>query len=92
MYNPPVDASVDVKDWIDSRPVSVYQWLILALCFLIVLFDGFDVTVMGFIAPSLMQDWGGVRCFWPGDECSQSASLAASSWKIRPDGGRPGCR
>lgn len=28
------------------------------MCFLIVLFDGFDVAVMGFIAPSLMQDWG----------------------------------
>lgn len=49
---------VDVKDWIDSRPIAAYQWLILTLCFLIVLFDGFDVAVMGFIAPSLMQDWG----------------------------------
>ncbi|WP_437883088.1 MFS transporter [Pseudomonas sp. LRF_L74] len=54
MLNKPVD----VKDWIDNRPVSAYQWLILALCFLIVLFDGFDVAVMGFIAPSLMQEWG----------------------------------
>ncbi|TBU82852.1 aromatic acid/H+ symport family MFS transporter [Pseudomonas daroniae] len=50
--------SVDVKDWIDGQPVSAYQWLILSLCFLIVLFDGFDVAVMGFIAPSLMQEWG----------------------------------
>ena len=58
MLKPTVDAAVDVKDWIDSRPVSPYQWLILSLCFLIVLFDGFDVAVMGFIAPSLMQDWG----------------------------------
>lgn len=58
MLKPSVDASVDVKDWIDSRPVSPYQWLILSLCFLIVLFDGFDVAVMGFIATSLMQDWG----------------------------------
>ncbi|MCG7371571.1 aromatic acid/H+ symport family MFS transporter [Pseudomonas luteola] len=51
------DSPVDVKQWIDNRPVSGYQWLILILCFFIVLFDGVDVAVMGFIAPSLMQDW-----------------------------------
>ena len=53
-----LNESVDVKAWIDNRPVAGYQWLILGLCFLIVLFDGFDVAVMGFIAPSLMQEWG----------------------------------
>ncbi len=58
MLKPAVEPAIDVKDWIDNRPISPYQWLILALCFLIVLFDGFDVAVMGFIAPSLMQDWG----------------------------------
>ncbi|KAF1054248.1 MAG: 4-hydroxybenzoate transporter PcaK [Stenotrophomonas maltophilia] len=50
--------TVDVKAWIDQRPVGAFQWLILSLCFLIVLCDGFDVAVMGFIAPSLMQEWG----------------------------------
>jgi AAHS family 4-hydroxybenzoate transporter-like MFS transporter len=51
------NATVDVKTWIDDRPISRYQWLILGLCFLVVVFDGFDVAVMGFIAPSLMQEW-----------------------------------
>ncbi len=50
--------TVDIKEWIDSRPVGHYQWLIMALCFFVVLFDGFDVAVMGFIAPSLIHDWG----------------------------------
>lgn len=50
--------TVDIKAWIDNRPVARYQWLIMALCFFIVLFDGFDVAVMGFIAPSLIQEWG----------------------------------
>lgn len=49
---------VDIKAWIDNRPVGRYQWLILFLCFLIVLFDGFDVAVMGFVAPAVLQDWG----------------------------------
>lgn len=54
MLNQPVD----VKQWIDNQPITRFQWLILCLCFLVVMFDGFDVAVMGFIAPSLMQEWG----------------------------------
>ena len=50
--------AVDIKAWIDNRPVARYQWLIMSLCFFIVLFDGLDVAVMGFIAPSLIQEWG----------------------------------
>ncbi|WP_249675329.1 MFS transporter [Pseudomonas abieticivorans] len=50
--------TVDIKQWIDDRPITRYQWLIMALCFSIVLFDGLDVAIMGFIAPSLLQDWG----------------------------------
>ncbi len=49
---------VDVKSWIDSRSISGYQWLILSLCFIIIMFDGYDAAVMGFIAPALMEDWG----------------------------------
>ncbi|ACO79288.1 Major facilitator superfamily protein [Azotobacter vinelandii CA] len=51
------DSPVEVKHWIDGQPLCRRQWLILALCFFIVLFDGMDVAVMGFIAPALMQDW-----------------------------------
>lgn len=50
--------TVDIKAWIDNRKLVPYQWLIMGLCFFIVLFDGFDVAVMGFIAPSLIQEWG----------------------------------
>ncbi len=38
-----------------------YQWLIFTLCFLIVLLDGFDTAAIGFIAPSLVQEWGIAR-------------------------------
>lgn len=51
------ESIVDVKQWIDSRPMTGQQWLVLVLCFVIVLFDGMDVAIMGFIAPALMQDW-----------------------------------
>lgn len=55
MNNHPI---VDVKGWIDARPISGYQWLVLALCFIIIMFDGYDAAVMGFIAPALIEDWG----------------------------------
>lgn len=51
-------AAVDVKAFIDQRPVSRVQWLLLILCFLIVAADGIDVAIMGFIAPPIVQEWG----------------------------------
>jgi AAHS family 4-hydroxybenzoate transporter-like MFS transporter len=49
---------VDVKAWIDSRPIAPFQWGVVALCFLIITLDGYDAAVMGFVAPALIEDWG----------------------------------
>lgn len=49
---------IDVKAYIDERPIAPYQWLLAALCFLIVAAEGMDVAIMGFIAPSILQEWG----------------------------------
>jgi AAHS family 4-hydroxybenzoate transporter-like MFS transporter len=53
--------SVDVKAFIDQRRMSAVQWLLLGLCFLVVAADGMDVAIMGFLAPSILQEWGGSR-------------------------------
>ena len=52
---------VDVKAFIDQRSMTSIQWLLLALCFLVVAADGMDVAIMGFLAPSILQEWGGSR-------------------------------
>ncbi|MDR5767826.1 aromatic acid/H+ symport family MFS transporter [Caballeronia sp. LZ028] len=49
--------TIDIKGFIDERPISAYQWLLVALCFLIVTADGMDVAIMGFVAPSIIADW-----------------------------------
>jgi MFS transporter, AAHS family, 4-hydroxybenzoate transporter len=49
--------TIDIKRFIDERPISGYQWLLVALCFLIVAADGMDVAIMGFVAPSIIADW-----------------------------------
>jgi AAHS family 4-hydroxybenzoate transporter-like MFS transporter len=50
--------NLDVQDFINRHPFSPYQWLIFALCFTVVLLDGFDTAAIGFVAPSLLKEWG----------------------------------
>jgi AAHS family 4-hydroxybenzoate transporter-like MFS transporter len=50
--------TLDVRELIDSRPLGGYQKWIIFLGFLIIALDGFDVAIMGFIAPQLKMDWG----------------------------------
>ncbi|HTK36092.1 MAG TPA: MFS transporter [Caulobacteraceae bacterium] len=56
MTTPPGQA-LDLRAFIDNRPFSPYQWLILGLCFLIIFIDGFDVGAVGFVAPALVPAW-----------------------------------
>ncbi len=49
--------TTDIKRFIDERPISAYQWLLVVLCFLVVMADGMDVAIMGFVAPSIIADW-----------------------------------
>lgn len=56
---PPSDAGVvNVQTVLNEHPFSAYQWMIFALCFFIVLLDGFDTAAIGYIAPSLIGEWG----------------------------------
>ena len=57
----PANESVDVQSFLNEHPFSRFQWVIFALCFLIVLADGFDTAAIGFIAPSLIKEWGVAR-------------------------------
>jgi AAHS family 4-hydroxybenzoate transporter-like MFS transporter len=50
--------AADVQDFLNRHRFSGFQWTIFAICFLIVLLDGFDTAAIGFIAPSLLKEWG----------------------------------
>lgn len=54
---PPQGRAVDVQDFLNAHPFSRFQWAIFALCFSIVLLDGFDTAAIGYIAPSLVSEW-----------------------------------
>ena len=53
--------TVNVQSFLNEHPFSGFQWLIFVLCFLIVLLDGFDTAAIGFVAPSLIKEWGIAR-------------------------------
>jgi AAHS family 4-hydroxybenzoate transporter-like MFS transporter len=48
---------VDVQEFIDARPLSSVQRLLLILCFLVIAIDGFDTAIIGFIAPAIRAEW-----------------------------------
>src|SRR3954467_10884661 len=49
--------AVDIKSFIDEQPISAFQWLLVALCFMVVVADGMDVAIMGFVTPSILTEW-----------------------------------
>jgi AAHS family 4-hydroxybenzoate transporter-like MFS transporter len=53
-----IGQTLDVRAHINGSKMSGYQWLLLALCFLIVATDGMDVAIMGFLAPAITKEWG----------------------------------
>ena len=49
---------LDVRELINHNPLSRYQKLVVFLGFCVIALDGFDIAIMGFIAPTLKQEWG----------------------------------
>ena len=84
--------AVDIKQWIDGRSVSRYQWLVLFLCFLIVTFDGLDAAIMGFIAPAVIQDWNISRTAFGPIMASAMVGLAVGALVSGPYSDRLGRR
>lgn len=42
----------------EEQDMRAFQWVVISLCFLINMLDGFDVLVMAFTAASLSSEWG----------------------------------
>lgn len=54
---PPESEAIVLSEIIDRSKMGGYQFMILALCALAVVLDGFDVQAMGFVAPAIKQEW-----------------------------------
>jgi AAHS family 4-hydroxybenzoate transporter-like MFS transporter len=49
--------AVNVASVIDDSPISRLQMVLVAGCFLIMMFDGFDTQSIAFIAPAIASEW-----------------------------------
>ncbi|OOG58127.1 MFS transporter [Polaromonas sp. C04] len=58
MTQTPRARTIDVQTFINNHRFSPFQWTIFGLCLVIVMLDGFDTAAIGFIAPSLIGEWG----------------------------------
>lgn len=49
---------VDVERLIDNKKIGVFHYQLVALCFLMLLIDGFDISVGSFAGPGLIRQFG----------------------------------
>ncbi|MEG2042920.1 MAG: MFS transporter, partial [Hafnia sp.] len=47
-----------LKSYLDTAKMTRFQWLIIAVCGLLYIVDGFDILVMAFTAHSISESWG----------------------------------
>lgn len=48
---------LDVSAFIDSRKISPFHVLVATLCAMVMLFDGLNTQVIGYLGPVLSKDW-----------------------------------
>ncbi|MFP3606461.1 MFS transporter [Paraburkholderia sp. SIMBA_053] len=48
---------VELKDLINQQTFGRFLFTLVALCFTGIILDGFDISVMGLVAPALRQEW-----------------------------------
>lgn len=50
--------TIDVTDYIDKREFNAFNFQLVVLSFLVIMVDGYDITVAAFAVPPLIKAWG----------------------------------
>lgn len=50
--------TIDVTDYIDRRTFNAFNFQLVVVSFLVIMVDGFDITVAAFAVPPLIKAWG----------------------------------
>ncbi|MQU08172.1 MFS transporter [Pseudomonas helleri] len=48
---------INVNQAIDNAGFTRFHWMVMCLCALLLIFDGYDLFIYGVVLPSLMQEW-----------------------------------
>lgn len=57
MESKPYENEIKLYRLLDSQKLNGFHCKVAALCFLVIVLDGFDTTLVGFIAPALTHTW-----------------------------------
>jgi AAHS family 4-hydroxybenzoate transporter-like MFS transporter len=57
MNQPRQATAQSIHDIFNSTPFGACQWAVFILCFLVTAIEGFDTTIVGFIAPAISAEW-----------------------------------
>lgn len=49
--------TLDVNDVIDNARFTRFHWMVMCLCALLLIFDGYDLFIFGVVLPALMKEW-----------------------------------
>ena len=80
----------DVQDFIDRQRLRPVHFGILALCFLVMFVDGFDIYMVGKIAPAIAGDFGAAPAAITPVIVMQQIGLATGAFLMSPLGDRLG--
>lgn len=50
--------TIDIRKLVEESKFTKFHLLVFATCFFVILLDGFDTAAIGYIAPSLLKEWG----------------------------------
>jgi AAHS family 4-hydroxybenzoate transporter-like MFS transporter len=53
-----MQARMDVVGFFDAIPMTLFQKVVVILCAIIAMLDGFDTQAIAFVAPAIAEDWG----------------------------------
>jgi AAHS family benzoate transporter-like MFS transporter len=51
-------ATIEINPIIDNARFTRFHWMVVALCALLLIFDGYDLFIYGVVLPVLMAEWG----------------------------------
>lgn len=65
---------------LNARPVRTYQWVIAAVCMLVLVADGVDMQLLGIVAPLVMKDFGIDRALFGWAMSAALVGFGIGSW------------
>lgn len=86
------DKTFDVGDFINNQRIGTVQVMVMVLCATIMMIDGYDVFVMGFVLQPVAQSFGVPPAAITSVFVVQSLGIALGSWIVSPLADRYGRR